>query len=76
MLIDFGLMDTVDTLYRDGFNRVHERQPDAQPGSARKIFLNRHALVHIMEKELFYNCLSKEQKKQLQLYRFQSLLCP
>ena len=58
MLIDFDLMDTVDTLYPDGFNRVHERHPDAQPGNKRKIIHNRHALVHIMEKELFYDRLS------------------
>lgn len=69
MLIDFDLMDIAGTPYPDGFNKLCERHPDAKPGYARKIIHDRHALVCIMEKELFYNCLGEEEKKQLQLYK-------
>ena len=45
MLIDFDLMDKVDTVYPDGFNRVSEHHPDTVPGKPRKIKHDRHGLI-------------------------------
>ena len=69
MLIDFDLMDTVDTLYPNGYSRLRERHPDAKAGKERKKIHDRYALVCIIEKECFYIYLTEEQKKELQLYK-------
>ena len=46
ILIDFDLMDKIDSQYLDGFNRINERHPDAAPGKPRKIIHNRHGLIY------------------------------
>ena len=70
MLIDFDLMDKVNTRYPDGFNnRIYERHPDAVPGKPRKVIHDRHGLIRVMELEDFYNKLSTELRTQMQRYK-------
>ena len=67
-LIDFDLMDKVDTKYPVGYNsRLSERHSDAKAGLARRIIHDRYSLVRVILDTVVE--IADENKEQLRTFQ-------
>ena len=68
-LIDFDLLDKVETPYPFGYNTFDERHSDARPSKPRQICHDRYSLAQVITREVQ---LTSEEKQKLECWKLQN----